>query len=77
MTDRLKNPPAFPIPSSEVRHRDGNLAQYGMTLRDYFAGQALTSMLSAPDKITESTYGVAANLSYKFADAMLKERAKS
>ena len=46
----------------------------GMSLRDWFAGQALMSMLSAPDKISDSTYSVAAGLSYKFADAMLEAR---
>lgn len=45
-------------------------------LRDYFAGQALMSMLSSPDKIGEGTYQLAAELSYKFADAMMEARKK-
>lgn len=48
--------------------------QHDLRLRDWFAGQALMSMLSAPDKISDSTYSVAAGLSYKFADAMLEAR---
>jgi hypothetical protein len=45
----------------------------GMTLRDYFAGQALAGIYyrgSYTDK-------VAAAIAYEAADAMLKERAKS
>ncbi len=47
--------------------------QFGMTLRDYFAGQVVagTDMvrLSAPD--------VAATMAYRIADAMMIEREKS
>ena len=50
--------------------------QYGMTLRDYFAGQALMSMLTEPSKFNEDTYATAAEQSYKFADAMLEQREK-
>jgi len=62
------NPPAFP-----TWMIDDSMAP-GMTLRDYFAAQALTSMLSPVQNITENTPDVAAKLSYKFADAMLKAR---
>lgn len=49
------------------------LTEYGMTLRDYFAGQALVAI------ITASTSGHAmptvwSDTSYKVADAMLAER---
>lgn len=44
----------------------------GMTLRDWFAGQALNGFLSGrgvmPDKI------ITAQFAYRFADAMLAER---
>lgn len=44
----------------------------GMSLRDWFAGQALTGMeLGKGDSFTER-----AALAYEYADAMLKERAK-
>ena len=46
----------------------------GMTIRDWFAGQALMSMLSAPDKIGDGTPALAAGLAYKFADAMIEAR---
>jgi hypothetical protein len=52
----------------------GSYVFKGMSLRDWFAGQALMSMLSAPDKISDSTFEVAAGLSYQFADAMIKAR---
>ena len=67
----MKNEPAFPViaPSGE---------SYGMTLRDYFAGQALGIMNTAlqqgywspgddPDREI-------AEASYQIADAMLKAR---
>ena len=57
--------PAFP-----TRYQDG------MSLRDYFAGQALMSMLTTPQDIHRdpNAFVNAASLSYKFADAMLLER---
>ena len=50
----------------------------GMSLRDYFAGQALMSMLTTPQDIHRdpNAFVNAASLSYKFADAMLLEREK-
>lgn len=50
--------------------RDG----YDVTLRDQFAMAALTSMLSPTQDITPSTPAYAAELSYKFADAMMEAR---
>jgi hypothetical protein len=43
-----------------------------MTLRDYFAGQALAGMLAADD----ASYMRAAELAYGYADAMLAARSK-
>ena len=59
-----ENPFAFPL----VECSDG------MTLRDYFAAKALTSMLSKPQENDSRTPLLAATWSYKFADAMLKQR---
>lgn len=53
--------PAFPC---------GRYKEYGMTLRDYFAGQALASMRA--EFVTDRT----AQLAYEYADAMLAEREK-
>jgi hypothetical protein len=47
----------------------------GMTLRDWFAGQALVGYLSGFAETTPAEH-VAARWAYGFADAMLAERAK-
>jgi len=67
--------PAFPVYEADG---DGNLhlSNEGMSLRDWFAGQALVSMLNSPDTIGENTYAMAATLSFKFADAMLAARSQ-
>ena len=49
----------------------------GMSLRDYFAGQALAGLLASyanPGANCAPTSDVAANESYAYADAMLAER---
>ena len=46
----------------------------GMSLRDYFAGQALAGMLANPELPTDAEY--IAKWSYLNADAMLAERQK-
>lgn len=68
------NPPAFP---------HGNPQQGGhpgMTIRDYFAGQALPTVVEKCEPIErqsgESTAQMFARRSYEIADAMLAERAK-
>lgn len=49
--------------------------QAGMSLRDWFAGQAL-SCISLERVIAVNGAGYAASLAYKVADAMLAEREK-
>lgn len=61
---------------------------YGMTLRDWFAGKALEGIMSNEETMrqavpltnkmddVEALCKVNAALSYAYADAMLKERAK-
>ena len=60
--------PAFPHSSSPMR---GDLTEWGMTLRDWFAGQALAGML-------DRTYGIKCEIiatrSYEMADAMIAAR---
>lgn len=50
--------------------------QYGVTVRDWFAGKALQGLLAegrlTADAFEEGVAGVA----YSYADAMLKERSK-
>jgi phage gp46-like protein len=49
-------------------------SQHGMTLRDYFAGQALAGRLA--DGTDKMKHRVAED-AYAYADAMLAERTKS
>jgi hypothetical protein len=70
MSDQ-NNPPAFPVVVPELWHH----VETGMSLRDWFAGQALAGRMingfaSAADK------SIHAHVSYEIADAMLVERAK-
>lgn len=59
--------PAFPI-----NHLQKNIP--GMTLRDWFAGKALSSFLqSEGGEFNPSHY---AKTAYQYADAMLAERSK-
>ncbi len=73
MADQSGNPPAFP---RDHRH----LGHNGMTLRDYFAGKALPSVmhLCARDTLApaESITQSFARKAYEIADAMLAERVK-
>lgn len=66
--------PAFPV---TLDHR-GCVGAYGMTLRDWFAGQALSGLcanekvLAADGGFTETNFKVC----YQMADAMLEARNK-
>jgi len=48
----------------------------GMTLKDYFAGQALMGLLAHPDSSSIASPKDFARDAYKFANAMLVERQK-
>jgi hypothetical protein len=63
--------PAFPFTE---RNADGSYyyGHEGMTLRDWFAGQALAGQLSIPTE--HATADEFAKSSYQMADAMLKAR---
>lgn len=65
--------PAFPVLG---KMSDGEpYAQHeGMTLRDWFAGQALAGMLAHPTTNPGMTWDVYAEEAYYMADAMLKAR---
>jgi hypothetical protein len=71
-----QNPPAFPRPIGSIQSHDYNADQEGMTLRDYFAGQALVGILANPTEgdCTSEDADFIARLCGKFADAMLAER---
>jgi len=70
MTD--KNTPAFPF-----TYEDGGggfIQHTGMTLRDWFAGQALAGLLAKNGEYEKTRY--AASSAYEYADAMLEARDK-
>jgi len=67
--------PAFPVSDCVLLNGEVQTGRYGMTLRDYFAGQALAGMISRgvgfsaePEKI--------ARWSYDASDAMIAIRNK-
>ena len=70
-----ENPQAFPIIGIETE-KQGFPYSYeharGMTLRDYFAGQALAGLCTNPGIDEE----IVVKWSWSMADAMLKERTK-
>ena len=56
-------------------HPDGNSADHsGMSLRDWFAGQALSGLLS--DDVKPGDVDAAAKIAWDIADAMLAAREK-
>lgn len=65
--------PAFPIP--DVAHPNGQIqfGANGMTLRDWFAGQALAGMASN-GSYDQMTWEEQARAAYGAADAMLMAR---
>lgn len=80
MSDKPKNPQAYPS-LGNVGYQSEWQTEEGMTLRDYFAGQALVGMLSLMtiEHLNEVTSPKEmrtdlASAVYLFADAMLKER---
>jgi len=58
--------PAFPLENPPYHT--------GMNLRDYFAAKAMQGLVSDPDLVLDAIQ--TAQLSYKYADAMLKARDK-
>lgn len=67
--------PAFP---TEPNTQPGSYVHHGMSLRDWFAGQALGFVIATfdaylPDKATPENF---ATESYRIADAMLAAREK-
>lgn len=63
--------PAFPQNDAHV-NRINNLD--GMSLRDWFAGQALTGLLAFPNSHLDTTIPTFCDNAYAYADAMLAAR---
>lgn len=63
--------PAFPVQGHMYGDRLGGQLFHGMTLRDYFAAQAMNGLVGLNTKWQE--YEIAF-VAYKMADAMLKAR---
>jgi hypothetical protein len=70
--------PAFPSIVEYFANGDEKDANSGMTLRDYFAAQALVAMASQTDSTWSlpRTQDYLAEAAYGVADAMLKARGK-
>ena len=69
--------PAFPC-DVQVEDNSGSHYEehYGLTMRDWFAGQALASMTAAPDYSKGPCNQAIADRAYLIADAMLSARNK-
>ncbi len=63
---------AYPLSITDFRDKDEH-PQPGMSLRDYFAGQALAPLISMENGPEVSEVGM---WCYRYADAMLAEREK-
>lgn len=76
--------PAFPQPIVDTRGNSGIVSAEemqvgGMTLRDYFAAKAMQGLIASHEEgywWKCNSYTMGARYSYRFADAMLKERDK-
>jgi hypothetical protein len=67
------NDPAFPAPEAARQHFGDPSVYPGMSLRDYFAAQALQGMLANPNRMAFGWTDFA-RMSYHMADALLTER---
>ncbi len=76
--DKPDGGPAFPFSALSPGGPDIYKDNEGMSLRDYFAGQALVGMLASDSSVdrTKVNKAVWSSAAYAFADAMLAERAK-
>ena len=69
MTERNTGGPAFP-----AMHFDLTDNEHGMTLRDYFAAQALTGICANSGNTALKSAEQFAQAAYNVADAMLEAR---
>lgn len=75
MSAHLDGGPAYPAPATPKTDMHGYDVTSGMSLRDWFAGQALSGFIACNDEtIGRMSYAEIAERSFGFADAMLKAR---
>ncbi len=77
--ERSEKPTQHAFPSGDGQYGGGPAHDYGMTLRDWFAGQALQAIFSGPAETTISDCDAlwmvrVAEKSYQMAEAMMTER---
>lgn len=79
MDDKKTGGAAFPDPgrAQSAKQRE-IIIDTGMTMRDYFAAKALVALFTHAAVMREDALPVeqAAKVAYRYADAMLLERAK-
>lgn len=67
--------PAFPQHPSQMIGSERTWGDPGMTLRDWFAGQALCGMMANPDRVGNNIKFIGwAEQAFFYADAMLAAR---
>lgn len=79
MDSKTNDIQAFPTPNSDFDNNwNKESHKIGMTLRDYFAAKSISSVTADfwNFKRTDMEYEKVAEVAYKIADAMLKERLK-
>jgi hypothetical protein len=69
MTDDKKGGPAFPLAAQNWHHK-------GMSLRDYFAGQVMQTLVASFRTDAGWNAHENANIAYQIADAMIKARSE-
>lgn len=70
---KVENPSAFPVSIP----KDFYYGENGMSLRDWFAGQALAGAMTSVPGPGFADWSYYAGAAYAIADAMLAERVKS
>lgn len=65
---------AFPLPETAIGNVIAQNGQTGMTLRDYYAGQALIAILSKKDSLVINGQHTVAVTAFNYADSMIAER---
>jgi hypothetical protein len=69
----MKDIPAFPL---EIIYTQENEKFNGMTLRDFFAAQAMQAIINRNDNRFTTTLEFVGGKAYQYADEMMKARQK-